>query len=203
MADSSLPQLDPAGPLAGTEFVYLVQDGESVRVSLSTLATFIKTAESITPTALPWRGARVHRTSAITAITWPIIVSWQEEGIDTDGIWSIGDPTKLVVPAGVTKVRLFTSVQLEDTATAGSGLVVIRKNLTGTGTDTVTQQGAIHSRQSTSGFSGDYLVAETPVLEVVAGDFFDVRVNVNMVGTDQILATNRSWFQMEIVEAIP
>lgn len=204
MPNTALPNLDAAGALDGTELTYITQTGESRKLTLAQLATYIKTAESITPTALPWRGCRVYRTSDITGITWPVIVSWQAENIDTDGIWSLGDATKLVVPAGVTKVRLTASIATEGVITAGSVNTGIRKNMTGTAGDTTLQQGTNNFRgAATSGFAGDDRISVTPVIDVVPGDFFDFRINVSMTGNDQILANNRTWFEMEIIEAIP
>lgn len=204
MANTALPNLDPAGALDGSELTYITQAGESRKLTLAELATYIKTAESITPTALPWRGCRVSRSSDITGITWPIVVSWQTENIDTDGIWSVGDPTKLIVPAGVSKVRLTGSAAFEVLSAAGSLNLSIRKNMTGTGGETVLQQGANNFRHAaTTGFAGDDRTVMTPVVSVVPGDFFDLRINANMTGMDQIIAGIRTWFEMEIIEAIP
>jgi len=201
MADKELAAITDAGTLDGTERLYIVQNGNSREVSLDELAAYIKTAESIVPASLPWRGCRVKRINSILDATWPMIVGWEAEDIDTDGIWSAGDSVKLVVPTGVTKVRLTAAASVEANALSMSFIIQIRKNQTGTGADTVTPQARTTARNGSTGSTDNYQFAQTPVLNVVAGDYFDVRVNCSSTTINELLAGNELWFEMEIIEA--
>jgi hypothetical protein len=57
MADKELHELDPAGPLDGTELVYLVQGGQSVRSTASDLAALVgAVGGSGAPIPVPFTG---------------------------------------------------------------------------------------------------------------------------------------------------
>lgn len=198
MADKEIPDLTAAGGLDGTEEIHIVDSlGNSRKLDLAALKTFINTDPTVVPSSEPWRGARVSRATDITGITWPLLIPWTVEDEDTDGFWSIGDPTKLVIPAGVTRVQLMGAVQMEALATAGSIYASITKN----GGGTVTGSSVDHKRQSSSGYNNNHIHLFTAPLAVTTGDYFELRINVSMTGQDQILAGGQTWFALSVIEA--
>jgi len=189
---SSLP-----GSILGTDEIYIIRGGLPYKVALSAVKTFVNTDPTVIPASEPFRGALISRTSNLTGISWPLIVPWQQAVYDTDNFWaSSPNPSRLIIPAGVTKVRLNASVSLELMTTAGSILLTFLKNGASTGA-----LGGRTDRQGTTGFTSNTQNAVSPVLNCVAGDYFEVRVNVNMSGNDQILAENLTFFGIEVVEA--
>lgn len=197
MADQELGDLPAAGALDGTVLLYIVdQDGNSRRVTLAELKTFVNTDPTIVPSSEPWRGARVRRSSNVTGITWPYIVSWNSEVEDTHGFWSAGAPTRLTVPAGVTRVRLRANVEIEAGALAGGTFVSILKNGAA-----FNGQGALGLRQSASGFTANGGHVHTWSDPCVAGDYYELRINnTGMSGIDEVVSSTFTWFEIEVVE---
>lgn len=197
MADQELGELPAAGALDGTVLLYIVdQDGNSRRVTLAELKTFVNTDPTIVPSSEPWRGARVRRSSNVTGITWPYIVSWNSEVEDTHGFWSAGAPTRLTVPAGVTRVRLRANVEIEGSANTGSMFLSILKNGAA-----FNGQGAIGNRNSSTGFSSNVLHCHSWSDQCTNGDYYEVRINVNtLTGVDEVVAGTLTWFELEVVE---
>jgi hypothetical protein len=148
--------------------------------------------------AVPHRGAMVKRTSdqSISTAT-DTTVSWQSEVRDTDSIWSIGDPTKLVVPTGATKVKIRGQVRYSAEASAANAIIGtrIQKN----GSDTYDGRGnEIMAKSAVANVITQ--ACETPVLDVTPGDYFTL---VCIQGTGETLAITANaatWFEMEIVE---
>jgi hypothetical protein len=149
--------------------------------------------------AVPYRGARTRLDATKTGVSFPTIVAWDGTSRDTDGFWDAAEPARLTVPAGVTKVRLSAFVMLTATSNAGAILLTFRKNRTGT--DALQIEGAAesHIRHSSTGFSRNSAAAFTDVLDVVPGDYFDLRVNISGLGTVNTILAD-SWFAIEVVE---
>lgn len=202
MADKTIPELTDAAALTGSESLHLVQAGESRETTLDEMAAYVKIAETIVPTNLPYRGARVFRNTDATGITFPIVASWQSADFDTDGFWDFGDPTRLTIPAGITKVRFTAQIDFTSTATAGGLYAGLRKNMTGTGVMSPDVPGlpiAAPSR-STAGYTTNLVSLVSGVLPAVEGDFFDIRLNSTIPAVNSILGNGRTWFEIEVVE---
>jgi hypothetical protein len=193
-------ELPAIGGLDGSELLYIVDsDGNSTKIDLATLAQWIITEESIIPDNRPWRGARVARTSTLTGLASGTAIPWQTADIDTDSIFSLGAPTRLTVPNGVTKVRLFTSLQYEDLLTAGTVAITFRKNgASFTGTD---RRGQVTVRSGTTGNNANIVCGFSGALSVAGGDYFEVLSFISMSNQDELQATSQTWFEMEIIEA--
>lgn len=143
----------------------------------------------------PFRGALVELTTNVAIPTLPYLISWNSEVYDTDNIHDNSvNPTRLTVPSGVTKVKILANALLS-THTGGLHLS-LRKN------------GAIFSGMPAvqfddgTGFSGNSIQIVSPVLNVVAGDYFEVRLNstnnsLTISGSESV---GKSWAAMEIVE---
>lgn len=139
-----------------------------------------------------FRGALVYwpTTQAFTGLAWGVM-SWDTESYGTDGIWDSGQTTRLTVPSGVTKVKLIANFNYDKT---NDVLLTIRKNQT-TAADATSYPGAARAS-----WDPDYNMAgglASPVLSVVAGDWFDLAVNARTSGN---ALTQSTWFAMEIIE---
>lgn len=70
---------------------------------------------------------RVKRTSNLSPITGDLTITWQASVWDEIGMWNIATPTKLIVPANVSRMELGAAIYV----TGGSGVnanLQIRKN---------------------------------------------------------------------------
>ncbi|MFV1982992.1 MAG: hypothetical protein ACC657_05565 [Thiohalomonadales bacterium] len=146
-----------------------------------------------------FRGALVYLTSqpTITGSNVINVVNWQASTFNTDSIWnSVTNPNRLTVPAGVTRIKIYCSIEINgDTTSPDHFLVTTRKN------------GAVNY----AGASGGTISADTgtkPItfnstsfeLNVIGGDYFDLYVSKNGA-TNKFLAhlNYRSQFGMEVI----
>lgn len=194
MPDTPISGLPDASALTGAELFALTQGGVSKKVSGSVLATLMSAAAPTQNWAVPFRGALAKRTSDLTGIVWAVMIPWQDTYYDTDGFWSVGNPSRLTIPAGVTKVRLIGSSALELSGAAGSVYCNIYKN----GAAAVC--GVSSPRNYTDGYSNNDVFTISPVVDVVEGDYFELRVNCTISGVDQIAVDEQTFFGIEVVE---
>lgn len=119
-------------------------------------------------------------------------IQFNSEIYDTKNFFDIADPTKLVVPLGVTHVRVKGAVRL---ATTGSGehLLTITKN------GSSSYVGVNQFRDNDPTTDQQYQVS-TAVLEVVAGDYFQLEMYSGN-GVD-VMAHPWTWFSIEEVKPI-
>ena len=149
------------------------------------------------------RGSRCHsrarllqRSTDLTNVSFPVLVPFQSTVYDTDVFWDAGNPSRLTIPAGVTKVRLQGSLSLKPSATTGGVFISFEKN----GAGSAVGSGVFTVRQGTSGYTNNDFSANTAVIPVSAGDYFELRVNSTSSSWDDIQAGNRTWFAVEVVE---
>jgi hypothetical protein len=138
---------------------------------------------------LPFHGALAVKTAtqAIAAsVTTPI--SYDAVGYDTRGFWSAGAPTRLTVPAGVTRVIVSASTRF--TGGTGSYQTVIRRN--------GVEVNGIASQSMASGFTAGHINMSTAVLSVTAGDWFEVLAFTSAART--IDSGARTWMAIAVVE---
>jgi len=143
---------------------------------------------------LPFRGALVRRTTNFSVSTTGayVAVPWQSAVYDIGAIWDAGQPTRLTVPAGVTKVRLTGNIEWQTSPT--SQLVEIRMN-----GGAVIGGGSFITRGD-SGYSNQMRNIASAVLPVVAGDWFELTVFVSASG--ELRGMERTWFALEVVETV-
>ena len=143
---------------------------------------------------LPFRGALLRRTTNFSVSTTGtyVAIPWQSAAYDSDGFWDVGQPTRLTVPGGVTKVRLVGNLEWLTSPT--NQLVEIRKN-----GSTVLGGGAVIMRGD-SGYSNQMRNLTSAVLPVSTGDWFELAVFVGTGGTLQGL--ERTWLAIEVVETV-
>lgn len=192
MANKTIGGLNAlAGSLSGAFFVEVEDEsGNSVKVSLATMKTFVNTDPTVAPSSEPWRGARVRFSTGWTYTSNSVsLVAWDAADVDTDSIWSGGAPTRLTVPTGVTKVILRANLRLP----SGGSTCHISLLKNGAVVD------GMFSTRVTAPANGD-LNGTSAVLSVTGGDYFEVQLISN---SGQSMAVDaRNWFEMSIVEAV-
>jgi hypothetical protein len=137
-----------------------------------------------------YKGARVTKTVQSVPSASTATITWSAAERDTNSFWSSGANTRLTIPSGVSRVKVRA---LLEWATSGSmRFVTILKNGT---------QPAGTACFRTVANEGDG-VLETDVLDVTAGDYFEVSVYNAAVGALNVgTGTNgKTWFAIEVVE---
>ena len=194
MADSPISLRPIAGPLTGDELIPITQGGVTVRVRLSKLAEWVKIAETIVPSNLPFRGARVRLAANYSPPSSGFnLVSFAVEDFDTDSIWSLAQPTRLVVPPGVQKVVVSTYVRSPDGAT--NRYAYIKKNGA-----YVQGIGGVGNPANTFD-----LTLVSSVIDVVAGDYFELEIwgSAASIGAGLVGVVGLgTWFSMEVKEYV-
>lgn len=169
--------------------------GQTIAGSL-TATTFVGDGSALTGIGA-FRGALVYKTGSPVTIANNAIMTWDSESYDTDSIFTVGtSASRLVVPTGVTKVRLNCSIGFSGLSDAKYFKARITKN--GGVYPGVTTGG----EQNNSGADMSFdIAAATPVLTVTSGDYFEV-VIFHLDSPDPTLQVNltQTWFAMEIIE---
>lgn len=144
-----------------------------------------------------FRGALVKKAADQTAANYTagVAIAWDAEEYDTDTIHDNStNNTRLTVPSGVTKVRLWANIALAAvTASAANGAnAYIAKN------------GSIDfiggARADSASISTErFINLSSAVVTVTSGDYFEV-VLVQITDTSITVLSSRSAFAMEIIE---
>lgn len=150
-----------------------------------------------------YRGATVYKTAnqsiataTLTAVTWAAAANNTESGVAASPIWSSG--AVLTVPAGVTKIRLRGAVSFASGGGTHVTALTFRKN------------GASYAYvgrpaiSASSNVGGLEISVVSPVLTVVAADYFEMMAQQDSGGNLNILFENASggnltWAEMEIL----
>jgi len=140
-------------------------------------------------------GARVGLAAPLTAKDYTTLtfIPWDTQLYDTDNYWAIGDPTKLVIPAGISKA-VFTAGFLTSPSTVVGRNVI--SQITKNGATSVvsltpgpsTQLGAIFAVNLSTG-----------LIDVTPGDYFEFRFG--MLADTNITVLNESSFFSVIGQA--
>lgn len=156
------------------------------------------TDNTITPAKIRWRGAVVYKTTTtdddICGNGSNCRFSWTSEYSDTDSIHGNADNAYLVVPSGVSLVRLRCQIGWPDNAT-GYRTIQIQKS-----PSTYVCYHS-HGAQGT-GFSYAFVTCTSPVVSVTAGDKFSCLGtqtsggNLTVAGDGTLIHS----FEMEIVQ---
>jgi hypothetical protein len=142
-----------------------------------------------TRVALPFRGALARKTSTQSiAANTDTAIAFNGTTYDTDGFWSSGNPTRLTVPAGITRVRLACAWRMT------GGAANVQTKMLRNGADFV----GMASISASTGFTNGHLFAATAVVSVAAGDFFEAVAICSAART--IDSGERTWFSIEVVE---
>jgi len=119
-------------------------------------------------------------------------VNWESVGVvyDTSIFFNPINPTRFTIPSGVSKVKLKANTKWNTNA-VGRRFVDIRKNGAAT-------FGAAYSENMPAGQSGNHI--STAVLQVIEGDYFELRVLQDSGGALDLVASGDVWFSLEVIE---
>lgn len=126
-----------------------------------------------------------------TPFAAPMDVTW------TAGGFTVGQPTRLTVPAGYTKATVRLSLRGVTTAVAGAIGIAITMNGNAASPATA-RRGASDGASSASGFASFDRQAFTSKLAVVAGDYFTARFNYTGTVPGSITASEGTFFEIEL-----
>lgn len=168
------------------EFVTIQSDGTNWQI--------VATNITYNPYMNRFYGANVYLTSnEATANTTDLSIPWDAAYYSDLGIWSSAAPTKLFVPAGVTKVRLSAGIRWSANTT-GYRNVRIRSNPGGVYAANSIWGAADHI----AGENGDCTIT-TGVIDVQDIEYFEIVVKQASGGALDVRAVEGTYFQMEIV----
>lgn len=197
---SSAPSLSASSGIIevveGDYFEMLLDTATDTSITVTAAETWfaIQAVETLAPSTTP-RGALVTEADDDAAVDYTSVIAltWDTDNYDTDDIHDVvSNTSRLTVPTGVTKVRIAGQLRFSD-LTSGVWLEAhIQKN---------------GSREFIGAASllinADNLRSElnlsTPVIDVVAGDFFELFIEIE-TDTSVKRDASLSWFSMEIVE---
>lgn len=142
-----------------------------------------------------FRGALVTKAADQTAANYTAApaIAWDSESYDTDSIHdNVTNNTRLTVPSGVTRVRLQGQARVEASTVDVYHALYIPKNgsLAYTGSTQIKVE---------AGSTIQVVNVTSPVLTVIAGDYFELWLEVE-TDTSVTVKASSSWFAMEIIE---
>ena len=112
---------------------------------------------------------RAILTSNINPYTSGAVIAWQSEEYDTDGMWSAGVPTRIVIgTTGIYLVSLRAYLNSADTVTAATFLFA--KNAEASATSTSVAGFAANSSSAVFGVNSS-------VMKLTAGDYLTAAIN--------------------------
>jgi hypothetical protein len=193
-----------SGPIAvsvGDYFVLMVQQETDTSVTIEgddTGQTYLSlmVLDASSSVGSTFRGALVYQASSQTGANYftgaPVAIPFDAESYDTDLIHdNVTNNTRLTVPAGVTKVRLSGCASISNSTSGNFHELTIYKN------GSLTYNGSPANRAEVT-VTGHGLQIVTPVLDVTAGDYFELKLS-SETDTSIDLNSPRTWFAMEIV----
>jgi len=119
------------------------------------------------------------------------LIPWSTAAYDDATIFNAGQPTRLTVPAGFTRVRLSFGVTWEASVDQRTDLLKNGAAVTGAAY-AYTPAGSVSSPVTAYG-------AVSAMLAVTAGDYFEVQVHLVSTGPRDVDGGNLTWFAMELL----
>ncbi len=148
------------------------------------------------PVALSVARARIRRASSVQTLTnnTTTAISWDVADYDTDGtIWTIGNPTHLIVPTGYTWAKVSAQIAFTVNATGFREIFLEKNDATVTGHGLDSQPGNVNANP------GQICQFTTCWLQVVAGNTFRVLAFQNSGGNlDVLTITDYTWIAIEL-----
>jgi hypothetical protein len=185
MADKAITALNASGALTGAELLHVVQSGNSRKGTIN----------EIPRPSNGFRGALVKKTADQTQnFQTGKQLTWDAEEYDTYGFHSTSsNNSRLTIPAGVTRVRLYGAVFMTGISTSADLFVYITKN------GDSTWQGMAEQNSSTaSGHSNvDIASLATGVITVSAGDYFELYTQAMGTDLSSTVEADHSYFAIE------
>lgn len=203
---ASVPNV-PAGNISSTDVqaaineldVTLTADEVDIATNTANISTnaanIVANTVAISETA-GRRGALVYN-NASQDIVGTTVLLFDQETYDTSSIHdTVTNNERLTVPSGVSKIRLSAGVDLISTIADGTARIYFKKN-TGDVFKGNSFTAPSHYFSSIPANLYIYLNWTSPIIEVIAGDYFSIEVIETSTGTVRV---GYPWFSMEIVE---
>jgi len=141
--------------------------------------------------------SRSSNQTITTALTTTMI--WQTENQDTDGFWSPApNPTRLTVPSGLTGTyyaRLTANIEFAVNGTGDRDILIGKNGAAFLGNPRLRIRAPANANAR--------LNIVSPILSVVANDFFEVFVFQDSGGNLDVLTGNSTWFNIDLLYATP
>jgi hypothetical protein len=150
--------------------------------------------------AVPFRGALVHKNatqSVPTGFTTPATITWNLADYDTDSFWAGGNPTRLTIPAGITKVRLIAGIRT--TAEASAAAHSRRLEFLKSGAAFSPGQTTFRFGQGTTAAELSMFIV-SPVITVAETDYFEVIFAHGSGETLNLMDDGDTFFGIEVYE---
>jgi hypothetical protein len=140
-------------------------------------------------------GCHVYRsTNQAFSSTVGDFLSFDTEVYDDNSFWDVGAPTRLTIPAGVSKVKLHASAIANPGAGAGYWQLSVYKN-------GATCPGAVSDYSGYVATVNNALHVNTAVLDVTPGDYFEMRIYHNTTGSANVLGGSiTNMFEVEVIQ---
>lgn len=181
---------DIIAPLPFTLANGTTADASQVMADLNQIRSDVNFQVPIAIASGSFRGALAYSTTPDYVFSGTY--EWDIVSYDTSSIWSAATPTRLTVPAGVTKVRLLAQVRCNPTGSGnGTAIVFIQQN-GGTVAPIPYNVQLVHLGNLVT----FYVVS--PVLPCVAGDYFEVFGTISGSSLEVPLP-QYNFFAMEVV----
>ncbi|MBI1386716.1 MAG: DUF2793 domain-containing protein [Rhizobiales bacterium] len=120
------------------------------------------------------------------------VVPWDAEAYDTDAIWSAGNPSRLTVPSGVTKIQILGHCAWNSNATGGRAARLSKNG------NSMTEYSAFaNDSANASGVHGAPVLG--PIIEVTGGDYFEIEVFQSSGGNLDLQGPHRGTWAMMII----
>lgn len=189
MPDTTTSDETAATQLTGAELARITQGGNSRRTTTGEIGH-------------QFRGVVVTRaTNQSIAHNTLTAVSFSSAPVDTDGFWSAGDPTKLIIPAGLGIIGVRLSAGLDWASGTGQRRGIILKGGVG-----FIGQGQHHMRVTTSAIAARFTFPSADYIPVADGNEFIVQAfHFQDSGSAALDLTggNGLWMSLRVVELEP
>lgn len=181
-----------------------VYASQSLASATTAAASATAAAASAAVAAAGQPGALLRLTAASTQTipdATPTAVTWDSIQYDDLSFWSGGNPSRITIPAGVTRVRITGGIRWTASGT-GERKLKVRSN-----GGTYEANSIWGSDDRPSDASGDATIT-SPILEVTAGQYFELIVEQNSGGGLDIDAStaagnHANFFCVEVINRIP
>lgn len=187
MADKKISDFTASSSIAAGDLVEIETAGGNSRKVTGTNA-------ALSFQNLAFRGALVKKSTNQTGAnyTGAPAIGWDAETYDTDGFHSnVSNTSRITIPSGVTKVRLAAAVTMQN-VTADVWIRLFMGKNGGSDFDGEGRQ-TLESGQTTP-----FLSCVSAVVDVTAGDYFEVFLQIETDTSIDVVAT-QSWFSVEVI----
>jgi hypothetical protein len=145
------------------------------------------------------RGALVRRSTDSTGYASGTMIPFEVESYDTDGFWDIANPTKLVIPSGISVVRFFAALR-KGTVTSVSapwGFSIAKNGVVTWFASSALKLSMLHDDEASG---TQRLIPSTPPIDVVAGDYFELYMETTNASLVVNGSSNMSYFGLEVLQ---